>query len=409
MLREPTLLLLVVTSVSLVFLGGLFGYQHWAHRRRLRTIRVRVHVNGSRGKSSVTRLIAAGLRAGGISTCAKTTGTLPRVILPDGRELPVYRPMGANIIEQTRVVEAAVDAGADALVVECMALQPVFQWLSESKLIRATHGVITNVRPDHLDVMGPDETAVAAALSGMVPIAGTLYTAEQTVLGPITEACEDRESKLVTVDASDVAQVTDADLSPFRYQAHPENVALALRVCADLGVARETALRGMWQSAADPGALTEHRLTFFGREIMFLNGFAANDPVSTQELWESALQRHARYALRIALFNPRADRADRTLQLARAYATWTQADHLVLMGSGTYLFARAAGRAGVDTSTCMFLDGLRVDEIFERLVALARRPLLIVGMGNVAGQGLELVQYFENRSIPDDAPGAVLA
>ena len=67
------------------------------HRRRLRSIPIRVHVNGTRGKSSVTRLIAAGLRQGGIRTCAKTTGTLARMILPDATELPIYRPAGPNL------------------------------------------------------------------------------------------------------------------------------------------------------------------------------------------------------------------------------------------------------------------------------------------------------------------------
>ena len=394
---HPSLFFYVVAAL-LLFLALLFGFEHWFHRRRLFRIPIRIHVNGSRGKSSVTRLIASGLRAGGVRVCAKTTGTLPRVILPDGRELPVYRPMGANIIEQIRVAAVAEASGAEALVLECMALQPTFQWLSENKLVRATIGVITNVRPDHLDVMGPDEYAVAQALCGMVPRGGTLYTAEETVREPMLEACRDRASSSVFVEPEEVEAITEDDLTPFRDRAHPQNVALALRVCADLGVDRATALAGMWQAQPDPGALTEHHLLFFGRELMFLNGFAANDPISTESLWEAAIKRHGRFSSRVALFNLRADRADRTLQLARAYARWTPAEHLVLMGTGTYLFARAAAEAGVDSSKLVFLEGLRIEEIFERLVSLFKEPLLIVGMGNVAGQGLELVQYFANRA-----------
>jgi len=83
----------------------------WWYRRQLARIPVRVHVNGTRGKSSVTRLIAAGLRAGGIRTCAKTTGTLARMILSDGRELPIFRPDRANVIEQKRIVANAVADG----------------------------------------------------------------------------------------------------------------------------------------------------------------------------------------------------------------------------------------------------------------------------------------------------------
>ena len=171
--------ILVVVMAGLVVLAVA---EILAHRRNLRRIPIRIHVNGTRGKSSVTRLIAGGLRAGGLVTCAKTTGTLARMILPDGREYPVFRPSKPNVIEQVRIVSAAAAAGAQALVVECMALQPELQWLSESKLIRATHGVITNARPDHLDVMGPADSDVAWALCGMVPPGGKLFTAERKLL-----------------------------------------------------------------------------------------------------------------------------------------------------------------------------------------------------------------------------------
>ncbi len=85
---DGTLLL----AAGAAFLTSLGYLESWAHRRALNRIPIRIHVNGTRGKSSVTRLIAAGLRAGGIRTCAKTTGTLPRMIMPDGTEYPVFRP-----------------------------------------------------------------------------------------------------------------------------------------------------------------------------------------------------------------------------------------------------------------------------------------------------------------------------
>src|SRR5688572_3631475 len=91
------------------------------HRRNLRKIPIRVHVNGTRGKSSVTRLIAGALRESGTVTCAKTTGTLARFIQPDGKELPIYRPAGPNVLEQKRMVALAAAHEARALVIECMA------------------------------------------------------------------------------------------------------------------------------------------------------------------------------------------------------------------------------------------------------------------------------------------------
>lgn len=377
------------------------GVLEWVgHRRNLARIPVRIHVNGTRGKSSVTRLIAAGLRAGGRTVCAKTTGTLARMILPDGRELPVFRPARPNVIEQVRIVRTAAANRADALVVECMALQPFLQWMSEWRFVRATHAVITNARADHLDVMGPDEAHVAQALCGMVPPGQLVYTAERRWRGVIAEAAADRGAGVRWVDEADVQRVTDEDLAGFPYTEHRENLALALRVCEDLGVARDVALRGMWAATPDPGAMTEHVVDFFGRTIAFVNGFAANDPESTEQIWRMALDRHSAATTRIAVFNCRADRTDRSRQLGEACARWTLPDHLVLVGTGTYVFGRAAQEAGLPPERLVYAEGQRVDQVFETLAGLAGQHTLVMGMGNIGGIGLELCGYFQRRVAP---------
>ena len=385
-------------TVLLVLLGVV---EALLHRRNLRGMPIRIHVNGTRGKSSVTRLVAAGLRAGGVRTCAKTTGTLARMILPDGTEYPVFRPARANVLEQLRIVAAARAYDAHALVVECMALVPYLQWLSEAKMVRATHAVITNARADHLDVMGPEETDVALALAGMIPRKGVLYTAESRQLGLLEACCKERGTRLVAVGEADVASVSEEDLVPFSYVEHADNVALALRICSDIGVARATALEGMWGATPDPGVLCELELDFFGRRIVFVNGFAANDPESTEKIWRLALERYPDMKRRIALFNCRADRPDRTRQLAQACVNWPTADHIVLMGTGTYLFAREAMKASRNGSNghFVFVEGRSVDDIFESVVGLSGHAALVMGMGNIGGQGLELVRYFRNRSV----------
>jgi gamma-polyglutamate synthase len=391
--------LLLLITLLLSVLGAL---ELWLHRRNLKQIPIRVHVNGTRGKSSVTRLIAAALREAGVVTCAKTTGTLARMILPDGREVPIFRPAGANVIEQRRIVAAAAAYGAEALIIECMALQPELQALCEFKMIRATHAIITNARPDHLDVMGPGEEDVARALAGMIPPGGKIYTAEQKLAHVLAQAAQDRGAELIGVNHEAIAAITAEELDRFRYTEHRENVALALRVCEDLGLARSVALRGMASCPPDPGALTAHALDFFGRQLVFYNGFAANDPVSTHQLWNMAVQGHPELRTRIAVFNCRADRPDRSLQLGREFVKWPAIDHAVLMGTGTYLFARAAVDEGYDAGRLVLAEGLRVEEIFERILTLVQGSALVMGMGNIGGQGLALVRHFSNRALIRD-------
>ena len=82
---------LAALACCIVWLGA----AAWRHRRHLRAIPVRIHVAGTRGKSTTTRLIAAGLRAGGLRVVAKTTGTEPRLIYPDGSEAA---PQGSQAV-----------------------------------------------------------------------------------------------------------------------------------------------------------------------------------------------------------------------------------------------------------------------------------------------------------------------
>lgn len=386
----------LAATTSLLIGGG--AAELAAHRRKLKQIPIRIHVNGTRGKSSVARLIAAGLRHAGRRTCCKTTGTLPRMIMPDGSEYPVFRPSRANVIEQLRIVAAAVEAESEALVLECMALIPSLQWLCEDKLVRATHAVITNAREDHLDVMGPTGRDVALALAGMVPVGGRLYTAERDLIDVFEKVCRDRKCELIAVTDADVATITPLDLAGFSYVEHAENVALSLKVCAAVGVDKATALQGMWKATPDPGAMTVHEMNFFGREINFINGFAANDPQSTERIWRLALERYADVEKRIAIFNCRADRPDRSRQLGIVAPTWPPADHYLLIGSGTFIFAKFAIKAGLDPRKLVFADDRPPEDIFESIVELTGRRSLAMGMANIGGVGLEVVRYFANRS-----------
>jgi poly-gamma-glutamate synthase PgsB/CapB len=385
--------ILVAVLALLLLLGWL---ERRLHRRRLAQIPIRIHVNGSRGKSSVTRLIAAGLRSAGIITCAKTTGTLPRMILPSGEEQPIPRGSRPHVMEQLGVVRIAAALKAEALVVECMALTPSLQWLSQWQLIRATHGVITSVKEDHLDVMGPTERDVAWALAGMIPPGGTLFSADERHADVFRQAAEDRRCRIVEISPEEVAAVTPAELARFRYHEHTENVALALAVCRALGVDRDRALAGMWQAAPDPGALTEWHWRDGGRQFWLVSGFAANDPQSSGKIWAEAVDRFAHVDRRIALINCRADRPQRSWRLGQAVVDWPPADVYLLCGGGMRHFMRPAARAGLDMSKVVVVAaGYR--QILDALGRLAGSQTLIVGLGNIGGLGLELIEHLQDQ------------
>jgi poly-gamma-glutamate synthase PgsB/CapB len=300
----------------------------------------------------------------------------------------------------------AADCGAEAIVLECMAVNPLLQSLCELEIVRATHGVITNARPDHLDVMGPTPVDVARALAGTVPVGGTLFTAERTLLAPLADAARDRGSKLVAVGAEDVAAVGPDDLSGFGHLEHPDNVALALRVCESLGVDRDTALVGMWASQPDPGVMTRHEFHEDGKRLTFVNGFAANDPESTASNWRQVVKLARPGQSRVIVVNCRTDRADRSRQMAEMCARWSDAnagsnadaaDFVFAVGCGTDVFLRrslALGIAGKVTA----IERITAEALIRRIAQTTADEALVMGVGNIAGIGMDLVNLSRERA-----------
>ena len=305
-----------------------YAAERLQHNRNLNRIPLRIHVNGTRGKSSVTRLIAAGLRAGGLVVVAKTTGSAARVILPDGSERPMVRRGPANIRELVPFTAEAAALGADAIVVECMAVRPELQSFAEDKLVRSHIGVITTIRPDHEEVTG-DGPGVARAFAGAIPREGTLVT---------TAAALDALAAAGAAPSGPVRlavhnELPPASLAAFPGEVFPENVALALAVCELAGVDRATALMGMQAASPDPGNVTVGEYAAAGRTFTLVNALAANDPESTIILW----QRYAAGRASVILLNCRPDRKYRTVQLAEALAALHRGPYLI---AGDGAFAR---------------------------------------------------------------------
>lgn len=355
-------------------------------------------MNGTRGKSSVARLIAAGVRAGGYRTVAKTTGTLARYIDVDGSETPVFRIGFSNIAEQVKIMFKARRAKADAIIIECMALQPLLQSLCELKLIKATHGVLTNARPDHLDVMGPTERDVAKALGGTVPVNSKYFTAEDIHLDFFEYVCNDRNTQLIPATAKDAEKISDEKINKFVYSEFKINVALALKVTDDLGIPRDVALKGMWEATPDPGAMTEYNFDIKDSQMNFANAFAANDPVSTKMLWDKLYEKYADCEKKVLVVNCRADREDRSKQIAEAILDWQTPDLVVLIGTGTDVFVsfykKYAKSLSKERAQVIVCEDMQPLEILEK--AYSTQPAnsyMLVGVGNIKDIGMSLVDY----------------
>lgn len=268
-------------------------------------------------------------------------------------------------------------------------------------MLRSTHGVITNARRDHLDVMGPTGTDVALALAGSTPIKSRLYTAEKKYIDIFLKAAEDRSTTVRQISDAEVKAISEEMLAGFQYQEHGENVALALSVCEELDVPREVALGGMQALAPEPGATQVYKLKFHNRDLIFVNAFAANDPESTRRIWERIVSRYNKETgyRRIAVVNCRADRPQRSQEIAAAAAEWSHTDHFIVIGRGTILFLREASRRGIPPERLTVEEAATPSEVIETILEVSGQRAVIVGMANIKGGGGRVARYFGNRAI----------
>ena len=385
------MLILVFALLFLIIFTYFEFRKHKIYRRKISLV---VHVNGTRGKSSVTRLIAAGFRAGGKKTVAKTTGSAPRLILEDGSELPIERIFGPNIREQIKIMKFAADRNVETLVLECMAITPEYQWVTEHKMVESDIGVITNIRPDHLDVMGPGIKNVAYSICNTIPHAAKLYTSEKKCFQVIEKIAQNNQTNAKLVEKS---EVTDEEIKKFPFFAHKENVSLALKICSDYGIDREIALKGMYEMKPDIGATNVYSIYRSGKKINFIHAFAANDPKSTRRVINNVKQVYEEIEQVFLLLNTREDRLFRSKQLIRMLSD-EKFEKLFLIGRETDRISSYAKRNNIPRNKIINFGWTDEKKLLTILGEEEMEEIWLFGIGNIGGNGKLIVEYFKEES-----------
>lgn len=397
----------------------------------------RILVNGTRGKSTVTRLIAAGLKAGGIAVMAKVTGSAARLIDPNGEERAIPRKGRASVMEHGWFMREAARAGAEAIVAECMAIRTDTS-RAVVRMTRPTMAVLTNVRLDHPDTMGPDILSVALTLSETIPEHGVLLVPEEA-FGPeaaraaVRAAAARRHASMIQIRVSDWIREA-AGL--FSYPMPPQNLALAMEVCSRIGVEFQCALNGMLAANPDPGVVPVLEIQHATSRLLVINAFAANDLASSLLLKEEVLTGRMARGLDVPatwtlVYNHRQDRPWR-LDEAVATALALEARMILVMGVSPGLVRRRlqtmARRAHTERDRAL-LRTVQIpiraisphpDELgqaLQELVSLDRQeagrpyvekePLIGVLMtGNIKGDGMQLTEALLRQAHSSDAqPG----
>ena len=407
--RMPFVLILSAL-LGAAALSGRWLWESWRHNRRLRQVEYRIHVNGIRGKSTVTRIVAGVLREAGLTTLAKTTGTAAAVISRVGYDIPIERLGPPTILEQLAVVEEHSDRDLDALVIECMAVNPTYQRISEERMVRSTIGILTNVREDHQDVMGERLEDIARSLMSTCPRRGILITAEDNpdIVPIIAEEASRRNTLVVWADPE---TVSDDDLSRFEYVAFKENVAIGYALADLLWIDRATALRGMVAAPPDPGVLRVRRMTIGGKHVTWANLFAVNDRESMVAAMERLETWRTPGTTVVGILNNRSDRARRALQFADVAVYDLDFDRLATFGAYEEAVTQRLKANGFPRDRIINLGERRNptrDEIIAEMIEAAPTDnVLVVGFVNIHTQQAELLmEIFEEAEREALSPSA---
>lgn len=377
----------------------LFGESR-GHGRRIAMVPHRIHVNGIRGKSTVTRLIAGMLREAEMVTVGKSTGTFAAVIAPDGKDHPIERNGSPTILEQIQVVRDWVTPFVDAIVMECMAINPRYQRVSEERIIRSTIGVITNVREDHQDVMGETLPEIARSLMSSCPKNGVLVTAEQDpeILDIMFHEARKKGTSLIVADPT---KVRPEEVAAFDYISFEENIAIVLAIGELLNIPRHVAMLGMVKAPADPGVLRIDRFQVGDKKLIWANLFAVNDRESMIAAAEKLKPYVGDHITTVGILNNRFDRQRRAVQFADIAVNDLEFDRLVTFGAYEDLVTNIILRNGFPRQRVINLGEQQrptIDDIVtEAVLEMPTEEVLLVGFVNIHTEQAEmLLEFFED-------------
>ncbi|MDO4594434.1 MAG: poly-gamma-glutamate synthase PgsB [Tissierellia bacterium] len=392
-----SLIAIIICIIVLIILGIL---EKKRNENNIKQIPLRININGIRGKSTITRLVAGVLKEAGYKVISKTTGTEARMMYWDSdEEEEIKRPIaGANIQEQLKVINKARKKGANALVCECMAVNPEYQDVYQNDMIKSNITAIVNVIEDHMDLMGPTREQIAWAFSKTIPYKGTVVIPDDEFKSYFIKEARKKKAK---VKVTDLSEVSEELMNRFDYVVFPNNIAVPFAIADLLNIDREVAIRGMLKAKPDPGIVRIFHISSIYENLKPVDlvfAFAANEPISTLEIFEN-LKDEVFDQIPVVFINCRGDRTDRTKLFTHEFIGKIPNCKVFAMGENTDIILEAFKKGKIkNVIDFMSAEGDKEDVAYKKLLEFADGHT-ILGVGNIHGAGEEFFKYLDENEL----------
>ena len=364
----------------------------------------------------MTRRLAAVLKEDGREVLAKTTGSVPAYLLPDGTIQEIHRLGFPSIIEQKRLLRLGARLGVDVVLAEVMSLHRENHRVEVHEILQPSLVLVTNFRVDHVEAHGKTREDVASVLALDVPSGAKALVPESEWSDGFRDRVASSGGEVVKVPSGErECSVGWGEFGP--------NLDLVWAAARLLGVADEVIEAGLLKVQEDVGA---HRSWALPQRVaaagggegdgsvpdwVLVSAFAANDPDSTLRIYERTVaERGVSSADCTGVLSLRSDRGDRSLQWVEALEEGALSRFGRLFVSGAH--ARAVCHALRRHPEARKIEILRPgppEEIMAQLLGSGGSrddrgdgagARVLFGFGNIEGLGRTIVEHWRKVGDP---------
>ena len=383
------LILIISAAVYLVFLVA----ENIILNYRIKSIPLRICVTGTRGKSSVVRMLVSILRKDtNKRVLGKITGSKASFLLPDGNEVDISRRGKTSIIEQKKLIKKAFKAKTSCIVAEIMSIQPENHYVEAHRILKPHILIITNIRKDHTHVMGNELHEIAGVFSNSIYKKSKVFVLKSEINQVFLSTIKKMDATLFEVNKGESATI-HGSIPEVKKIHFTENIDLVFALCKNLKIDSSTVTNGLNEvkDTCEAIKIKEYRSDKTKKTYYFVNGFSANDPESTIKVISKMKELLPLSSVKIVgILNLRPDRGERTVQWVKTLKNGAidLFEKVYVTGAHSRIVKRKLDRVKI-------LKEKSPEGILHKIFTETENRSVIFGFGNIKGAGNLLVKHWD--------------